>query len=90
MLTSKSQVMDCRLTLNSGETFLELLNASYQSGQKVSLLIDDGGMTRMEGVIKAINTNFPSPVIEVEGGGEASIDKIIAVNGVFRPEYGEC
>ena len=83
-------IMDCRLTLNTGETFLELLNASYDSGQKVSLLIDDGGMTRMEGVIKTINTAVSIPVVELAGGEQISLDKIVAVNGVFRPEYGEC
>ena len=82
--------MDCRLTLNAGETFLELLNASYDSGQKVSLLIDDGGMTRMEGIIKTISTAVSTPVVELAGGEEISLDKIVAVNGVFRPEYGEC
>jgi len=83
-------IMDCRLTLNAGETFLELLNASYHSGQKVSLLIDNGGMTRMEGVIKTINTAVSTPIIELTSGGETSLDKIVAVNGVFRLEYGEC
>ena len=82
--------MDCRVTLNAGETFLELLTNSYKLGQKVSLLIDDGGMTRMEGVIKTINTNTSTPTIELVNGGVTSLDKIVAVNGVFRPEYGEC
>lgn len=82
--------MDCRVTLNVGETFLESLNASHKLGEKVSLLIDDGGMTRMEGVIKTINAAASSPIIELAGGEVISMDKIVAVNGVFRPEYGEC
>ena len=82
--------MDCRITLNAGETFLELLTTSYKSGEKVSLLIDDGGMTRMEGIIKTINDGTSTPIIELAGGEVITLDKIIAVNGVFRPEYGEC
>ena len=82
--------MDCRITLNAGETFLELLTTSYKSGEKVSLLIDDGGMTRMEGIINTINDGTSTPIIELAGGEVITLDKIIAVNGVFRPEYGEC
>jgi hypothetical protein len=90
LIIAKTMIMDCRVTLNAGETFLELLTTSYKSGQKVSLLIDDGGMTRMEGVIKTIDTTASSPIIELASGGVITLDKIVAVNGVFRPEYGEC
>ena len=82
--------MDCRLTLGVNETFLELLNASYQSGEKVYLLIDDNGIARKEGIVKKINIDIPMPFIELEDDLKISIDKIVALNGVFRPEYGEC
>lgn len=81
--------MDCRATLDAGETFLELLNASYKHGEKVHLLIDEQGISRLEGIIKII-TNATIPIIEFEGGQVISLDKIVAVNGIFRPEYGEC
>jgi hypothetical protein len=82
--------MDCRLTLNSDETFLELLNACYLSGEKIHLLVDDGGMERVEGFLKTITGNISAPIIEVDGVGQITLDKIVAVNGIFRPEYGEC
>jgi hypothetical protein len=82
--------MDNRQTLSSGETFLELLKTSYQDGKKVALLVDDEGITRMEGCIKALNTSGSTAIVELEGAREIGLDKIVAVNGVFRPEYGEC
>ncbi len=82
--------MDCRLTLHASETFLELLRAANQSGQKVYLLIDDTGISRTEGFVSEIHTNTSSPVIELDNGTTVELAKIVAVNGIFRPEYSEC
>lgn len=82
--------MDCRLTLKTSETFLDLLNASAQKKEKVNLLIDENGMTRMEGLIRAMHNNKGIVSIEMENGDKIELNKIIAVNGIFLPEYGEC
>jgi hypothetical protein len=82
--------MDSRITLNTGETFFEMLNAAFKSGEKVNMIIDDNGMTRVEGNIQKITTERPASIIEIENKGKFTLDKIIAVNGIFRPEYGEC
>ena len=81
--------MDSRLTLHTDETFLHLLNTSFQSGEKVNLLIDDGGISRMEGYIKAVNSTDQDSFIELDDT-TIELKKIVAVNGIFRPEYGEC
>ncbi|HWJ30643.1 MAG TPA: hypothetical protein VNS32_29185, partial [Flavisolibacter sp.] len=78
------------ITLNTGETFFEMLNAAFKSGEKVNMIIDDNGMTRVEGIIQKITTDRPAPIIEIENKGKFPLDKIVAVNGIFRPEYGEC
>lgn len=83
--------MDCRLTLNVNETFFELLRSCYHSKAKVYLLVDDGGITRVEGfIVKIDEDNVPSEYIEMDNGIKIPVKKIIAVNGIFLPEFGEC
>lgn len=82
--------MDCRITLNENETFLELLKTFYQSKQKVHLLVDEDGITREEGFIVNINDSVSPEQIEMDNGTKISLKKIIAINGVFLPEFGEC
>lgn len=82
--------MDSRETLSVNETFKVQLNEAYQSGSKVHLLIDDEGLVRAEGIIKTISPDSASPVIELESGIKVEVRKIVAVNGLFLPEYGEC
>lgn len=82
--------MDCRHTLTTTETFLDMLKALHQSGQKAHLLIDDNGISRCEGFIKKMDSSNGTPFIELDNNTLITLDKIIAVNGVFRPEYGEC
>lgn len=82
--------MDCRITLNENETFLELLKTLYQSKQKLHLLVDEDGITREEGFIVNINDSVSPEQIEMDNGTKISVKKIIAINGVFLPEFGEC
>ncbi|HWI91568.1 MAG TPA: hypothetical protein VNT20_09860 [Flavisolibacter sp.] len=83
--------MDCRVTLNIDENFFELLKTSYHSGAKVYLLVDEGGITREEGFIVKMDENTVSPqCIEMDSGIKIPVKKIIAVNGTFLPEFGEC
>jgi hypothetical protein len=53
-------------------------------------LFDEEGMTRAEGLIKSIQTVNTTPFVEMENGLRIAIKDIIAVNGIFLPEYGEC
>ena len=82
--------MDCRLTLSKGDSFLKMLEDSYQSGEKVYLLFDNNGMTRAEGLIKAIHTDNSTPFVEMENDLRIALKDILALNGIFLPEYGEC
>jgi hypothetical protein len=69
---------------------LETLYNSLSSGSKVNLLFDDGGISRAEGFVKTIHTDIPDPYIELENEIKINVKTIIAVNGIFLPEYGEC
>ncbi|MBO9684843.1 MAG: hypothetical protein J7502_19595 [Flavisolibacter sp.] len=83
--------MNCRVTLNENETFLELLKAFYHSKEKVHLLMDSNGIAREEGFIMNVNDSSPSSEsIKMDNGLEIPVKNIIAVNGVFLPEFGEC
>lgn len=82
--------MDCRLTLNINETFHEMLQSCYKEGKRVNLMVDDQGLQRIEGSIRSISTDPASPTIELDGQRKIDMGSIVAVNGIFRPEYGEC
>lgn len=83
--------MDCRVTLNENETFLELLKVYYHSKEKVHLLVDDEGITREEGFIMNMDDgNISSEYIEMDSGIKIPVKKIVAVNGVFLSQFGEC
>lgn len=82
--------MDIRKTLNKNDAFLELLQSLFNSGEKVSLLIDDNGIIRAEGFIKAIHTDVEEPSIKLDNARKIVVKTIIAVNGTFLPDYSEC
>ncbi len=82
--------MDTRKTLNKDETFLELLQVLYHAREKVSMIIDENGMTRAEGFIKEINAAGEPPFVLLGNGKTISLKSIIAVNGTFLPDYSEC
>ena len=82
--------MDSRLTLNVDESFLNILESSFQQKTKVHLLLDEEGMIRMEGFINNIHKNPSGIMIELDNSKNIDLKTIIAVNGIFRPEYGEC
>ncbi len=82
--------MDSRITLQVDTTFLEILESCLQQEAKVHLLIDENGLVRMEGLIDDIYKDASGTYIELKEGRRVAISTIVAVNGIFRPEYGEC
>ena len=82
--------MDTRHTLKKNEAFLQVLENARRSGSKVNLLLDDTGITRAEGIIVNLNISNSSPFIELNNGLKITLKSIVAVNGVFLPEYSEC
>lgn len=82
--------MDNRVTLNVDETFLEILNSCFEQKQKAFLLLDENGIVRTDGFIAAIHNDPAGFSIELDNGRKIELGNIVAVNGIFRPEYGEC
>jgi hypothetical protein len=83
--------MDCRVTLNVNETFFDLLKTFYHSKERVYLLVDDDGITRVEGFIRKMDENsVPPDYIEMDNGIKIPVKNIVAINGIFLPEFGEC
>lgn len=82
--------MDTRITLNLDESFLQMLESCFHQKEKVHLLLDEKGMVRAEGFITAIDKTSTVIIIELEEEKKIELKTIIAVNGVFHPEYGGC
>jgi hypothetical protein len=82
--------MDSRITLQADTSFLEILESCLQKEEKIHLLIDENGLVRMEGLIDHIRKEPSGVFIELKEGRKIDIRIIVAVNGIFRPEYGEC
>ena len=82
--------MDCRLILGKNDSFFKMLHSSYESGDKVYLLYDENGMTRAEGFIKSIHNDGTDTMIELENELKIPVKDIMALNGIFLPEFAEC
>ena len=84
--------MDSRKTINTTQSFLELLKGYYANQERVSLLIDQEGLTRLEGLITSVQTKDKAEdaVIQIDKGTSFSLADLIAVNGNFRSDYSEC
>lgn len=82
--------MDSRQTLHTNETFMDLLKSCYTAREKVYVLVDEEGITRTEGFITAFHASELNPSFVLDHLTTIAVQNLIAVNGIFRPEYGEC
>lgn len=55
-----------------------------------SFLVDHGGLERVEGYIRSIDTAVPLPFLELENGMRILVKDIVAINGTFLSAYSEC
>ncbi len=82
--------MDTRVTISDKQSFFQLLKQLYEDQKKVSLLYDNNGLTRYEGLISAILSGSSQPCLVMQDGTKIDIPAVIAVNGIFAPDYSEC
>jgi hypothetical protein len=82
--------MDTRITLNDEQSFFQLLKQLHTDQSKVSLLYDNNGLTRYEGMIGSIVTDSLQPSLLMQDGTEIAVSSVVAVNGIFAPDYSEC
>jgi len=82
--------MDLRTTLSVNESFMEMLIDCKNRGAKTEMILDINGLERAEGIIQQIYPDDPNPYLELQDGRTIVEKSIIAINGVFRPEYSGC
>ncbi|HRP55223.1 hypothetical protein [Agriterribacter sp.] len=82
--------MDTRITVSDEQSFFQILEQLHAEQKKVSLLYDNNGLTRYEGMIGSIATGSLQPFLLMQDGSEIAISSVIAVNGIFAPDYSEC
>ena len=82
--------MDLRTTLSVNESFMEMLIDCKNRGAKAEMILDINGLERAEGIIQQIYPDDPNPYLELQEGRTIVEKTIIAINGVFRPEYAGC
>ena len=82
--------MDLRTTLSVNESFMEMLIDCKNRGAMTEMILDINGLERAEGIIQQIYPDDPNPYLELQDGRTIVEKSIIAINGVFRPEYSGC
>lgn len=84
--------MDKRTTFNGLGELQSLLTTLFREKSDASLLVDDKGLTRINGIITNIESASAddNSSIQLNNTESISLKNIIAVNGVFRAEYTEC
>ena len=82
--------MDIRETLSVEENFEAIIKDLQKSNMKASIIYDQNGMTRAEGIIASVNLIEKIPYFRYESGQKIALNSLIAVNGMFLPAYSEC
>jgi hypothetical protein len=84
--------MDQRKTFDSLQNLKDILHYLFQQKETASLLVDSKGITRMEGIITAIEEqqDLSNTSITLNHADKILLNQIIAVNGQFRSDYSEC
>lgn len=83
--------MDQRETFSNEAELLSVISRFFEQKLLVSLLIDQQGLSRIEGYISAIeiSDDIRKTTITVSDN-KISLEEIIAANGLFRSDYSEC
>ena len=82
--------MDKRGTLSANGNFMGLLKRCYDNNEKVSMILDDGGLQRKEGILKSIHLDAQPPFFELQDGTKVNLRTVVAINGTFLSDYSEC
>lgn len=82
--------MDKRGTLSANESFTEILKSCYSNREKVAMLVDEEGISRVNGTIKNLSLDAQTPYVELHDGTQIKLHSIVAVNGTFSSDYSEC
>lgn len=81
---------DTRKTLPPKGSFHELIVALYEQQQTASVLYEDNGVTRANGLIRELFEKDGEKWFRLADGTDIRIDSLYAVNGTFSSDYSEC
>lgn len=81
--------MDQRTIFQDFRQLQDLLTSLI--GTQASFIVDDGGLTRLNGTIAAVApAEDPRQTTLVVDSATLHLEQVIAVNGTFRWDYTEC
>ena len=81
---------DTRQTIPNGAGFAEQLSALLASKETASLLYEDNGITRANGIVTRLYREDGHEWLELDNELKIALDSIYALNGLFRSDYSEC
>ncbi|MBO9153832.1 hypothetical protein ACFOTA_16550 [Chitinophaga sp. GCM10012297] len=82
--------MDTRETLAPGGSFYGKVMELYQNKQEASILYEDNGVTRANGIITSVFEKDNKHWMQLNGNLDVAIDSLYALNGTFTSDYSEC
>jgi hypothetical protein len=84
--------MDQRQVFSNEDELFSIVLTISEEKRTASLLIDQNGLTRLEGKITSINKSdrIENSYIAVDNNHNIYLKEIIGINGLFRSDYSEC
>ncbi len=82
--------MDTRATLPPGGSFYNTVLELQRNKQEASILYEDNGVTRANGIITSIFEKDGKQWMRLNDETDVAIDTLYAVNGTFTSDYSEC
>ncbi len=82
--------MDTRQTLPAKGSFYEQIKTLFADKQEASVLYEDNGVTRANGLIAELFDKEGDHWFRLADGTEIRIGSLYAVNGTFSSDYSEC
>ena len=88
----KAEFMDKREIFENLHQLRGILQRMQQQQEKASLLLDDAGLSRMEGLITSVDlsADISKASLVLDDTTTVFLSQVVAVNGQFRSDYTEC
>jgi hypothetical protein len=82
--------MDQRQTFADSAELLRFLIELFKDGRQAALLVDSGGLERMQGMIAMVSEDGKYITLSSNTQHPVPVQEIVGVNGIFRGDYSEC
>lgn len=81
---------DTRETIGVNDTFNQMVRELFESKTVASILYENNGVTRANGLITELVERDGKLVLTLEDGTTIDTTTLHAVNGTFSADYSEC